>query len=132
MRIEHIALWTKQIEAEKEFYERYFGAAAGPRYAHAHDSFCSYFLSFADGCRLEIMQLDTLAERPAPRAQQSVGLTHFAVEVSTRKDVDGLAARLLRDGYDLEKQPSTTGDGYYEFAVYDPDGNIVEVTAAER
>lgn len=129
MKIEHIAVWTRQLELMRDFYVKYFNAKAGDRYSHQHDSFASYFLSFPDGgARLEIMQMEDVAGRVNQPSTKVVGLTHLAIEVATRDDVDSLAARLQQDGFELEKQPHLTGDGYYECAVYDPDGNIVEIT----
>jgi len=126
MRIEHIALWTRQLEPMRQFYDTYFDAHSGVRYSHSHDSFTSYFLTFSDGARLELMQIDDLSDRLEMRA---VGWAHLALQVESEAAVDRLAQRLSDAGYRLVKQPSRTGDGYYECAVFDPDGNIVEITA---
>lgn len=126
MRIEHVALWTRQLEPMRQFYETYFDAHAGTLYCHTHDSFASYFLTFSDGARLELMQLDNLTDRADTHA---VGWAHLAVQVDSESTVDRLAQTLSAAGYLLAKQPARTGDGYYECAVYDPDGNIVEITA---
>jgi lactoylglutathione lyase len=55
MRIEHIALWTRDVDRLRAFYERYFGATAGARYENQRKQFQSYFLCFEDGARLELM-----------------------------------------------------------------------------
>ena len=55
MRIEHIAMYVTDLETEKEFFETYFGAKAGEKYVHEEIGFSSYFLTFQDGARLELM-----------------------------------------------------------------------------
>ncbi len=57
----------------------------------------------------------------------SLVLTHLAFAVSSKEEVDSLAKELQKDGYQMEKLPRMTGDGFYESAVFDPDGNIVEI-----
>jgi lactoylglutathione lyase len=44
MHVEHIAIWTEDIERLRAFYERYFGAVSGVRYVNPAKSFQSYFL----------------------------------------------------------------------------------------
>jgi lactoylglutathione lyase len=56
MRIEHVAIWTGDLERLREFYEKYFGATAGSRYENPRKQFQSYFLTFDGGARLELMQ----------------------------------------------------------------------------
>jgi catechol 2,3-dioxygenase-like lactoylglutathione lyase family enzyme len=73
------------------------------------------------------MQMPDVRPRPCAKDFMGVGLTHFAFDVESKGDVDVLAERLQADGYELEKLPRATGDGFYECAVYDPDGNIVEI-----
>jgi lactoylglutathione lyase len=125
MRIEHLALWTQRLETLKAFYANYFGATAGPKYVNAAKQFESYFLSFASGARLELMQRPGLAPGPGDPA---LGLAHFAVSVGSTEAVDALTARLHADGYRVLDGPRRTGDGYYESVVLDPDGNRVEIT----
>jgi lactoylglutathione lyase len=127
MHIEHIAVWTHRLEELTAFYVRFFGAHPGPPYRSAKRPFDSCFLSFDGGPRLELMRLPDLAARAGrdPR----VGLAHFAIRVGTPTAVDGLTAHLASAGVVVESQPRTTGDGYYESVVLDPDGNLVEITA---
>ena len=49
MRIEHIAIWTQDLERLKTFYETHFAAAANEKYINPTKGFASYFLTFADG-----------------------------------------------------------------------------------
>ena len=52
MNIEHIAVWTKNLEQLKAFYEKYFQARASGKYINAPKQFESYFLTFSSGPRL--------------------------------------------------------------------------------
>jgi lactoylglutathione lyase len=129
IRIEHIALWTSDIERLVDFYCKYFNATAGQRYVNPAKGFASRFLSFAGGARLEVMQSSVMeAVKHAPGAQR-MGLTHLAVSVGSESGVDELTNRLRRDGYEALDGPRRTGDGYYESVVLDPDGNRIEITA---
>ena len=128
MRLEHVAVWTRDLERLRAFYERYFDARSGARYASAtRPGFTSYFLSFPDGGgRLELMSVPALS--PAPD-KPAAGYAHLALSVGSRAAVDALAARLRADGVCVRSGPRETGDGYYEAVVEDPDGNAVEITA---
>lgn len=127
MKIEHIAVWSKDIEKLKKFYTIYFGAKSNNKYTNAVKGFQSYFLSFDDGARLEIMQITELAHRNN-NDKIYVGLVHFAVSVGSREDVDKLTENIRNGGYTILSEPRTTGDGYYESVVLDPDNNKVEIT----
>ncbi len=128
MRIEHVAIWTRNLERLKTFYETYFEASAGPRYVNERKHFSSYFLSFREGARLELMSRPELVEGQGSAEVPPVGYAHLAVSVGSRGEVDALAERLRREGHPVVDGPRQTGDGYYECVVLDPDGNRVEVT----
>ena len=128
-RLEHVALWTTDIERLCGFYARYFGATPAALYRNAARGFESRFLSFDGGARLEVMRAAGLAlVTPAPGAERH-GLTHVAISVGSEAGVDALAAALRADGHAVLDGPRRTGDGYYEAVVLDPDGNRVEITA---
>jgi lactoylglutathione lyase len=127
MRIDHVALWTRDLERLRAFYERYFGARAGARYENPAKQFTSYFLRFDSGARLELMQRPDISAEGA--ANPSLGLAHFAVAVGDEGAVDALAGRMRAAGHPVIDGPRRTGDGYYEAVVLDPDGNRVEITA---
>lgn len=126
MKIDHIALYTTDIEKLKAFYERYFHTKAGEKYINPKKQFQSYFLSFSEGSRIEIMQKTGIPQRA--QEEESMGLTHFAIAVGNKEKVDLLTEQLRANGYKIAGEPRTTGDGYYESVVLDPDGNRIEIT----
>ncbi|KAA2244081.1 VOC family protein [Salinarimonas soli] len=125
MHIEHLALWTRDLDRLRAFYEAYFGATPNDRYRSNRRPFESYFLTFATGARLELMRLEGLDEE---RSEHALGYAHLALATGSREAVDALIARLRADGHRILSEPRTTGDGYYEGVVADPDGNEIEIT----
>lgn len=128
MRIEHIAIWSRNIDVLKAFYIKYFQCTAGTKYVNAKKNFESYFLSFDGGARLEIMQMPSIGNHGGDASGQFLGLTHFAISVGSKETVDSLTERLRKDGYAIVGEPRTTGDGYYESVVLDPEFNRIEIT----
>lgn len=128
MNIEHIAVWTHDLERLRSFYETYFGAKSGPKYANPAYQFESYFLTFDTGARLEIMRMAGVPESANDVEKQFTGFIHAAFSVGSESAVDALTERLRADGYRVMDGPRRTGDGYYESAVLDPDGNRLEIT----
>ena len=128
MILEHLAIWTYQLDKLKRFYETYFEGKAGEKYVNRRNGFSSYFLSFADGSRLELMQMSDIPEHQNDVYRQFTGLIHMAFATAGEKEVDVLTERLRADGYEVIGEPRTTGDGYYESVVLDPDQNRVEIT----
>lgn len=128
MKIEHLAIWTFDLERLKTFYQKYFAAEAGDKYHNANKDFESYFLSFGNGCRLEIMKKPGIHKSPNNIIEEYSGLIHFAIAVGSRNAVDDLTNQIRSDGYTIIGEPRTTGDGYYESAILDPDGNRIEIT----
>lgn len=124
MKIEHVALWVTDLELVKAFYEKYFEAKAGDRYHNPKTRFSSYFLSFDEGSRLEL----TNKRHLSPRVADALGYGHIALAVGGKEAVDEKTALLVADGFPLLSGPRTTGDGYYESVVQDPEGNLVEIT----
>lgn len=127
MKIEHIALWSKDIEKLKSFYEKYFGAKSNTKYTNEKKGFQSYFLLFDGGSRIEIMQKPGLLFHKDD-AQNTIGYVHLAISVGEMQDVVDLTKRLEKDDYEIASYPRYTGDGYFESVVLDPDGNLVEIT----
>ncbi len=127
MMIEHAALYTIDLERARAFYETYFDGAAGKLYHNPETGLQTYFISFADGARLELMTRPELEE--GERSRLWTGWSHLAFKAGTRENVDALTERLRADGYEVTSGPRVTGDGYYESCVLDPDGNTVEIMA---
>jgi lactoylglutathione lyase len=125
MKIEHIALWVNDIEKMREFYSIYFKAEPSEKYFNPLKQFSSYFLSFEDGTRLEIMNKPGLESSLQPMIS---GWAHIAMSVGSKEAVDDLTDRLRSDGYTIAGEPRTTGDGYYESVILDPEGNQIEIT----
>ncbi|WON95009.1 MULTISPECIES: VOC family protein [unclassified Sphingobacterium] len=129
MRIEHLALWVDDLEKTRAFYAKYFGTVSGEKYHNPKKGFSSYFLTFGEtGARLEIMNRVDITTAAADRSL-SKGYTHLAVSVGGKDVVDRLTEQLRSDGYTVESEPRTTGDGYYESLVLDPEGNPIEIVA---
>ncbi len=126
MKIEHVSLWVADLEKMRRFYEKYFGARSGNKYHNPNKDFSSYFLNFKPGCRLELMHHPDLSNKPNEK-QQALGLAHFAISVGSKQMVDDLTGQLKKDGIHIESKPRTTGDGYYEAVIKDPEGNLVEI-----
>ena len=126
MRIEHAAMYVNDIEAEKEFFTRYFGAVAGEMYHNKNTGFSSYFLSFDGGARLELMTAPRLQDMD--KLPLRTGFAHLAFSVGSCKEVDALTERLRADGYAVVSGPRVTGDGYYESCILDAEGNRIEIT----
>jgi lactoylglutathione lyase len=129
MRIEHVALWTEDIERLAAFYSTYLGARVGQSYVNASKGFESRFLSFEGGARMELMKTSSLGPVRYERGAERLGLTHLAFSLGGESRVDELTERLRRDGFTVIDGPRRTGDGYYESVVLDPDGNRIELAA---
>ncbi|MBE0689423.1 MAG: VOC family protein [Anaerolineae bacterium] len=129
MRIDHVALWTRDLERSRAFYATYFAASANDKYTNVRTGYESYFLHFDDGARLELMHMPGIVESANSPEQQSLGWVHVAFKLGSRSAVDVLTERLRSDGIRIASEPRVTGDGYYESVVLDPDGNRVEIVA---
>jgi lactoylglutathione lyase len=127
MQICHIALYASDLERLKNFYSKYFGAVAGKKYRNEKTGFESYFMSFGNGVKIEVMTKPQ-TERPEEYSAGRLGYDHIAVSVESKEKVDELTKLLKNDGYAVLSAPRTTGDGYYESCVLDPEGNHIEIT----
>ncbi len=125
MIIEHIALWTGDLEACREFYTEFFGGRAGAKYTNPKTGFQSYFLEFDGGARLEIMHQYGL--QPGYTGQHC-GYSHVAFSAGSISAVDQLTDRLRNRGFSIVREPGRTGDGYYESCILDADNNRIEIT----
>lgn len=126
IKIDHIAAYVKDLEAVKDFFVKYFEASAGAMYHNQYTGFKSYFLSFGDGCRLEIMTRPEVTDNTFN--EYRAGFIHLAFSVGSKEAVDALTQRLSDDGYIVLSGPRTTGDGYYESCVQNIENLIIEIT----
>jgi lactoylglutathione lyase len=125
MKIEHLAIWVHDLELMKEFYGKYFGARAGEKYSNPKKEFESYFLTLEEGARIELMKKSGIDKSCQ---EELIGFAHVAISVGSKSTVDQLTQRLRADGFTVTREPRTTGDGYYESVIEDPEGNRVEIT----
>lgn len=126
MKIEHIAMYVNDLEAAKNFFTQYLGAVSNDVYHNKNTNFRSYFLSFSDGARLEIMNKPDMQDEEKPLTR--TGYIHIAFSVGSKENVDDLTAKLKEAGYQVVSGPRTTGDGYYESCIVGIEGNQIELT----
>ena len=126
MKIEHVAIYVNDLEAARDFFVQYFGGRANAGYHNRTTDFRSFFISFDDGARLEIMKKPEMTDDK--KALDRTGYAHVAFSVGSREKVDELTERLRADGYTVLRGPRTTGDGYYESCVVAIEDNQVEIT----
>lgn len=126
MRIEHIAMYVNDLEKTKSFFVKYLGATSNDMYHNPTTGFRSYFLSFTDGARLEIMNKPVMED--PEKTPTRTGFIHLAFSVGSKEKVDQLTATLKADGYNVISGPRTTGDGYYESCIIGIEGNQIEIT----
>lgn len=127
MQIEHIALYVNDLERARAFFIRYFHADSNALYHNPVTGFRSYFLSFDNGARLELMSKPSMEDGCKPLNR--TGFAHIAFKLGSPDAVKGLTQQLLQDGYTVISGPRTTGDGYYESCILDAEGNQIEITA---
>ncbi|SHL13525.1 VOC family protein [Chryseobacterium polytrichastri] len=130
MKIEHIAIWCNDLELTRNFYMNYFNMKSNEKYVNPTKHYTSYFLSSLSedtSARLELMQRPDILENSNKRGMV-MGLAHLAISLGSKEEVDVLTNRLRADGYTIIGEPRTTGDGYYESVIEDPEGNWVELT----
>lgn len=127
MRIEHIAMYVNELEAVRDFFIKYFNASSNDGYHNQTTGFRSYFLTFDDGARLEIMNKPGMSD--GEKAINRTGYSHVAFSVGSREAVDDLTDRLKKDGFQVTSGPRTTGDGYYESCIVGLEDNLIEITA---
>lgn len=127
MKIEHLAIWVKDLEIMKGFYIKYFNMKCNEKYINDKNSFSSYFLSFDGGTRIELMYRPDISDQMENKGRTN-GLTHIAISVGNKEKVDQLTGLIRNKGYKIIGEPRTTGDGYYESVIADPEGNHIELT----
>ena len=124
MKLHHIAIWTYKLEELRDFYTRYFNGKSNQKYANSAKGFESYFIAFDGETSLELMSRTDVQNLPIE--ENRLGLTHMAFTFGSREEVLQQTERLRADGYAIAGEPRTSGDGYFESVVLDPDGNRIE------
>ena len=148
MKIEHVALYVHDLEKAKEFFVTYLNGKANDGYHNPNTDFRSYFISFEDGARLELMTRPELIEqKKSPyrtpdttknssnkelieqkKSPYRTGYAHVAFSVGSKAAVDELTAKLDEARYSVSSGPRTTGDGYYESCIVAFEENFIEIT----
>ena len=127
MRIDHIALFCRDLVAMRQFFLDYFEAVSNEQYHNPRTGLRTYILSFTEGStRLELMQRPDVAD--ADPSVAAIGFIHVSFAVGSKRGVDLLTRRLADDGYPVVSGPRTTGDGYYESCILGPEGIQIEIT----
>lgn len=127
MNIAHVAIWTRQIEAQRSFWREFFAAESNEKYVSKNRAgFESYFMTLASGPTIELMTVPTLAD--APVSTEFVGWAHIAINVGSVETVDDMAEKARQQGR-LASAARRTGDGFYEAVILDPDNNRIELVA---
>lgn len=127
MRIDHIALFCKDLEQMRQFFLDYFQAKSNEQYHNPRTGLRTYILTFPEGgARLELMQRpDTTDADPSLPA---IGFIHVSFALGSKEAVDGKTKELLNGGYQVVSGPRTTGDGYYESCILGPEKIQIEIT----
>ena len=126
MKIEHIAMYVNELEAARDFFVTYLGGRSNDGYHNKNTDFRSYFISFADGARLELMTKPEMVDQE--KSLNRTGYAHIAFSVGSKERVDSLTAELKGAGFEVVSGPRTTGDGYYESCIVAIEGNQIEIT----
>jgi len=127
MKIDHVAIWVRDLEKNRVFYERFFHGKASTKYVNRMKNFESYFISFDNGCRLELMSKPEIPSNQNSVEKQNLGFAHFAISVENKDTVDRLTEEIRSSGYTVIGEPRITGDGYYESVILDDEQNRIEI-----
>ncbi|MFP0536899.1 VOC family protein [Klebsiella oxytoca] len=127
MKIAHIALWTRQLEQQARFWVAFFDGEINEKYcSQTNPGFESFFVRIGDDIAIELMTKPGLTALTADN--NHTGWVHLAITVGGAENVDRLAKRAAEQDI-LVSAPRTTGDGFYEAVIKDPDGNLIEIVA---
>ncbi len=126
MKIEHLAIWVEDLEMMKDFYCHYFNLSSGEKYHNPIKNFTSYFLSFVSGARIELMHKPGLLNQT--EKNNLFGYAHIAISTGSKENVLHLTETFRKAGIQIIGEPRTTGDGYFESVILDPEGNSIELT----
>ena len=103
MKIEHIAMYVNDLEKARDFFTAFLGGVSNSGYHNRTTGFRSFFISFEDGARLELMNRPDVAA--ADRTPDRMGYAHIAFSTGSREKVDELTERLRSAGYEVRSGP---------------------------
>ena len=126
MKIEHVAMYVNDLENARDFFVKYFNGKSNDGYHNPNTDFKSYFISFDDGSRLELMNKPGMTDQE--KTLSRTGYSHIAFSVKSDEELESLTERMKADGYEVLSGPRTTGDGYYESCILGLEGNQIEIT----
>lgn len=126
MEINHIAIFVKDLNTVKSFFERYFMAKSNNQYHNPRTGLKTFFLSFEGKCSLELMYRPDVVE--TIESVTHLGYSHLAFSVGDKNEVDKLTKKLSNEGYEVLNGPRVTGDGFYESCVLGPENIVIEIT----
>lgn len=126
MEIGHIAIFVKDLETVKCFFERFFRGKSNNQYHNSHTGLRTYFLSFEGKCSLELMYRPDVIEAIVPI--NHLGYAHIAFSVGDKNEVEKLTKELSDEGYKVLSGPRVTGDGFYESCILGPENIMIEIT----
>lgn len=126
MKLDHVAMYVKDLEAARDFFIRFFGAKSNEMYHNPKTGLKTFFLTFEGGSRLEIMTRPEVSQ--APQEPFRAGYAHISFSLGGREKVDALTDALRLEGCEVASEPRLTGDGYYESCVVGPEGCRIEIS----
>ena len=126
MTIEHIAMYVNDLDAAKDFFVTFLGGVSNAGYYNEKTGFKSYFISFEDGARLEIMSKPGMNDNP--KTLNRTGYAHIAFSVGSKEKVNEVTEKAREAGFEVISGPRTTGDGYYESCIVAIEDNQIEIT----
>ena len=126
MKIDHVALFCRDLEAMRQFFLEHFEGISNDQYYNPRTGLRTYILTFPDGdARLELMQRpDTIDVDPS---KPNIGFIHVSFAVRSKEAVDAKTQELRDAGFQVTSGPRTTGDGYYESCILGPEGIQIEI-----
>lgn len=126
IKIDHIAIYVRDLEGTKNFFETYFSGKSNELYYNPKTGLRTYILSFGGQTRLELMTRPDMIDIGTAAVRN--GFIHLSFNLGSKQNVDSLTRRLAEDGFSVCSGPRITGDGYYESCIEGPEGNLFELT----
>ena len=119
-------MYVNDLDAARDFVVTFLGGISNNGYHNEKTGFKSYFITFEDGARLEIMNKLDLNEDP--KSLNRTGYAHIAFSVGSKEKVNEVTEKVRLAGFKVISGPRTTGDGYYESCIVAIADNQIEIT----